>query len=102
MQLAGLLSTIGLVCTAIVVLLFVIIHSMRLQRRALVTQKAAVDDHFAEKAQRQRHLALAEEALEIQRRADARAEEALQLSRRSVQLGEEILQTIRGKGTNDA
>ena len=105
----ALLSTIGFVIAAIVILFIVIAYSVRLQRRAITTQESVVGDHFAEKAQRQRQLALTEEALELQRRADARAEallemerradarseEALQLSRRSVQLSEEILAALK-------
>jgi hypothetical protein len=96
-QLAGLFSVIGVVIVAIVMLVGVILYSIRLQSRAVSTQTAVVDDHFAEKAQRQRHLVLAEESLEIQKRAVARDEEALDLLRRSVQLNEQILDAIRKK-----
>jgi uncharacterized membrane protein len=93
---------IGVMLSVIVVavvlvggLIAIVIYSVRLQRRAVVTQNAVVDDHFSEKAQRQRHLALSEGSVEIQRRAVARDEEALQLLRRSVQLNEEILTELR-------
>jgi hypothetical protein len=76
-------------------LVAIVIYSVRLQRRAVVTQNAVVDDHFSEKAQRQRHLALSEESVEIQKRAVLRDEEALQLLRRSVELNEEILNELR-------
>jgi ABC-type uncharacterized transport system fused permease/ATPase subunit len=94
-ELGGLFSAIVLVVVAILVLFGLLIRTIRLQRRAVVTQEAVVGDHFAEKGQRQRHLALAEEALEIQRRAIANDAEALELLRRSVQLNEEILGVLR-------
>jgi hypothetical protein len=94
-EIGAMLSTIGFVVIAIIVLFAVLLYSIRLQRRAVVTQTAVVDDHFAEKAQRQRHLALAEEALELQRRAIAHDEETLGLLRRSVELNEQILNVLR-------
>jgi predicted Holliday junction resolvase-like endonuclease len=94
-EIGAILSTIVFVILLIVVLFVVIVYSVRLQRRAVVTQDAVVDDHFAEKAQRQRHLALAEEALELQKRAVARDEETRDLLRRSVELNEQILSALR-------
>ena len=94
-EIGAILSTIGFIVIVILVLLAVLLYSIRLQRRAVVTQTAVVDDHFAEKAQRQRHLALAEQALELQRRAIAHDEETLGLLRRSVELNEQILNVLR-------
>jgi stress response protein YsnF len=105
LEIGGLLAAVLMIVVVICILIAVIIYSIRLQRRAVVTQTAVVDDHFSEKAQRQRHLALAEEALEIQRHAVARDEQAIDLLRRTVQLNEEILSTLRGsrgRGNNDA
>ena len=95
LELGGLLTAVAVIIVAIVILVGVIIYSIRLQRRAVVTQTAVVDDHFAEKAQRQRHLTLAEESLEIQKHAIANDAQALELLRRSVQLNEQILEALR-------
>jgi len=94
-EIGAILSTIGFIVIAIIILFAVLLYSIRLQRRAVVTQTAVVDDHFAEKAQRQRHLALAEEALELQRRAINHDEETRVLLRRSVELNEQILDVLR-------
>ena len=113
MQLAGLLSTISLAVIAIFVLVGVVIYSIRLQRRAVVTQKAVVEDHFSEKAQRQRQYVLMEQSLELQREAAVGARESLELFRqavtrdeetrallrRSVEVNEEILAALRGPRT---
>jgi hypothetical protein len=98
-EIGALLAAIGLICVIIVALIAVIIYSVRLQRRAVITQTAVVDDHFSEKAQRQRHLELAEEALQLQRQASAHDEEARSLMRRAVELNEEILKVLRSSRT---
>ena len=109
-EIGGLLSTIVLVVIAILFLVGAIIYSIRLQRRAVVTQKAVVEDHFSEKTQRQRQYALMEQSLELQRQAADRAHESLEilkfavtqdektreLLRRSVEINEEILAVLRG------
>jgi hypothetical protein len=108
-DIVALLSTVGLFVVAIFILIGIVIYSIRLQRRAVVTQTAVVDDHFAEKTQRQRQYALMEqsyelqkqaadragESLEILKRAAARDDEARELLRRSVQASEEILAVLR-------
>ncbi len=100
-QIGGLLSSIVFVVIAIVVLVAIVIYSVRLQRGAVVTQKAVVEDHFAEKTQRQRQYAVAEESLAIQKEAAARAlasdEQGLALLKRSVELNEEILKVLKDK-----
>jgi len=93
--LGGIVSVIVLAIVALIFLLGIIVYSVRLQRRAVSTQTAVVDDHFAEKTQRQRHLALAEESLQEQKQAVARDEEALKLLRRLVALNEQIVEELR-------
>ena len=93
----ALLSSIGFTIAAIIVVFIALLYTLRLQRKALVTQTAVVDDHFAEKKQRQRQLELAEEAVAMQKRAMAHDEEALALLRRSVELNEQILHALRDR-----
>ena len=93
----ALLSSIGFTIVAIIVVFIALLYTLRLQRKALVTQTAVVDDHFAEKNQRQRQLELAEEAVAMQKRAMADDEEALALLRRSVELNEQILHALRDR-----
>lgn len=95
MAVGGMVLVIVLAIVAIVFLLGIIVYSVRLQRRAVSTQTAVVDDHFAEKTQRQRHLDLAEESLREQKGALARDEEALKLLRTLVALNEKILEELR-------
>jgi uncharacterized membrane protein YhiD involved in acid resistance len=108
-DIAGMLSVAAVVVLMILALIFVIAYSVRLQRRAVVTQAAVVDDHFAEKTQRQRQHVLWEEAVEIQRRSMAQGQESLEMQkramaddeetrrllRRCVELNEEILKVLR-------
>ena len=89
------MGSIAVIALAVVVLIGAVIYSIKLQRRAVSTQSAVVDDHFAEKAQRHRHLALAEESLELQKRAIVEDAETRALLRRSVELNEEILKELR-------
>ena len=93
----ALLSSIGFTMVAIIVVFIALLYTLRLQRKALVSQTAVVDDHFAEKNQRQRQLELAEEAVAMQKRAMAHDEEALALLRRSVELNEQILHALRDR-----
>ena len=57
----ALLSSIGFTLVAIIVVFIALLYTLRLQRKALVSQTAVVDDHFAEKNQRQRQLGRAVE-----------------------------------------
>ncbi|HEX6529715.1 MAG TPA: hypothetical protein VF004_07850 [Burkholderiales bacterium] len=93
----ALLSSIGFTIVAIIIVFIALLYTLRLQRKALVTQTAVVEDHFAEKNQRQRQLELAEEAVAMQKRAMAHDEEALALLRRSVELNEQILHALRDR-----
>jgi predicted Holliday junction resolvase-like endonuclease len=91
----GLASLVFVVAAVLVGLLLVLGYSIRLQRRAVASQSSVVEDHFSEKEQRKRSIALSEEALELQRRALKDNDELLSLLRKSVELQQETLRELR-------
>lgn len=86
---------VGILVVAIVIALFVLAYTLKLQRRAVARQSDIVEDHFAEKAQRQRQFSLVEESLELQKRAYAHAEEGLETQKRALLHDEEVRQLLR-------
>jgi hypothetical protein len=84
-----------LLIVIITALLVVLAYSIRLQRRAVITQDAAMHEHQEGKTQRDRHFLLAEESIELQKRSLAQGEEINHSLKRSLELQEELLKELR-------